>query len=258
MPILMSVVISLLGLLVGALAGHLAEAVMVGQRLARPDCPYCTTPYRPMQWSATLALVTGRGRCRGCGRFFRLPRLVGELFLGISWGLLVGFYGLNVRVLFTLVTVIPLEMIMVTDLEAKRVPNLIILPSIGAMALLGLVFGPALPTLRSWSWWNSPLGGLVGFIVLRILVSVGVAVFGEGAMGEGDMTLATYAGAVVGFPMVIEALLLAFVLGGAGALLVLVTRRGSLKTAIPYGPFIILGCAVTLIWGPAIARWFLT
>jgi len=87
---------------------------------------------------------------------------------------------------------------------------------------------------------------------------LGVAAFGPGAMGEGDITLATYTGLVVGFPLILISLLLMIVFGGVGAAGVVIARKGSLKTAIPYGPFIILGCVVTLLWGPQILHWFLT
>lgn len=254
----MPVLIALLGLVVGALASHVAEAAMVKRPLAKPVCPFCTAPYTPVQWSATLALVIGQGRCRACGKVFRWPRLIGELFTALSWGLLVGLNGLHPRVIFALLTVIPLTMIMVTDLETKRVPNVIILPAIGVILVAGTIFGPALPTLTTWEWWYAPAGALAAFIILRIFVTAGVAVFGPGAMGEGDITLATYTGGVVGFPLIIISLLLMIVFGGIGAAGVVIARKGSLKTAIPYGPFIILGCVTTLLWGPEILHWFLT
>ncbi|HQE92710.1 MAG TPA: A24 family peptidase [Anaerolineae bacterium] len=250
-------VVVILGLVIGALAVHIAEAAVTKRRLEKPSCPFCTAPYTRLQWSATLALVAGQGRCRACGKFFRLPRLIGEVFTALSWGLLVGLNGFNVRVLFSMLAVLPLTMIMVTDLEVKRVPSIIMRPAIGIMVVLGTLFGPALPVVKPWEWWYVLAGGVTGFIVLRLLVTLGVAIFGPGAMGEGDITLATYAGAVVGFPLVIVTLLLMIVLGGVGASGVILARKGSLKTAIPYGPFIILGCVATLLWGPQILHWFL-
>lgn len=252
------IIFAILGLLAGIVASHVAEAVMAGRRPAKPQCPYCETPYPPLQWSATLALVTGKGRCGQCGAVLRWPRVAGEVFTALTWGLLAGLNGVNARVLFSMAATLPLTMILVTDLEAKRVPNAIILPAIGAIAVLSAAFGPALPTLSSWAWWYGPAGGLLALVILRILVTLGVIVFGPGALGEGDITLATYAGAVVGFPLIIITLLLTITFGGIGALGVLVTRRGSLKTAIPYGPYIILGCAATLLWGPEILHWFLS
>ncbi len=251
-------IIALLGLLVGSIAGHAAEAALARRRLAVPRCPYCTAGYRPYQWSATVALVSGQWRCATCRRPFRLPRLLGELFLATGWAILVTRSGLTPRVFLAMAALVPLAMILVTDLEAKLVPNAIMLPSLGAMVVLGTLFGPGVPFLSEVRWWHSLAGAAVGFAIFRILVWVGVALFGEGALGEGDVTLSTYVGAAVGFPLVLEALVLAFAFGGVGALAVLLSRRGKLRSAIPYGPFIILGCAVTMIWGAGILTWFLT
>ncbi len=243
------VLFALLGLAVGSASTHIAEATLARRQMAAPRCPYCTAAYHPLQWSATAALVAGQRRCKTCGRAFRLPRLLAELFLAACWAILVAKYGLTPRVVLAMAALVPQAMILVTDLEAKLVPNLIMLPSLGAMVVLGTLFGPATPYLDATRWWQVLAGATVGFVIFRILVWVGVALFGEGALGEGDITLSAYVGAVVGFPLVLEALVLAFGLGGVGALLVLLLRRGQLRTAIPYGPFIILGCAVTLIWG---------
>ena len=248
--------ISLLGLVVGTVAVHLAEAVLAKRKLATPHCSYCATQLLPVQWSATLALFTGQGRCRDCGKFLRVPRLLGELFLALAWGLVVARVGLSPRALLAMAALIPQALILVTDLEVKLVPSRIMLPALALMLTVGVVAGPALPDLTAWRWWQTLAGAAVGFVVFRVLVWVGVALFGEGALGEGDITLAAYVGAVVGFPMVFEALVLAFALGGVGALLVLLTRRGKLGTAIPYGPYIILGCAMTQLWSVEILEWF--
>ena len=254
----LTVLVSLLGWAVGAVSAHIAEAALARRRLTVPRCPYCTATYRPLQWSAVLALISGQRRCGNCGNAFRTPRLLAELFLMVCWTLLVVRFGLTPRVVLAMVTLMPQAMILVTDLEAKLVPNAIMLPSLAAMLVLGSLFGPAAPFLEVIRWWQSLAGAAVGFAIFRVLVWVGVAVFGEGALGEGDITLSTYVGAVVGFPLVLEALVLAFGFGGVGAFLVLLSRRGRLRTAIPYGPFIVLGCAVTLIWGAEILTWFLT
>jgi leader peptidase (prepilin peptidase)/N-methyltransferase len=240
------------------LAVHGAEALMIERPLRRPRCPYCTHAYAPVQWSAIAAYLTGRRHCEGCGRPVRPARLAGELFVVGTWALLGWRFGLTLRVVYAMLALLPLAMVMVTDLETKRIPHLIMMPSIGLMLILGTIFGPALPRLAVGKWWYAGAGALIGFGVFRLLVWLGTALFGEGALGEGDMTLATYAGAVVGFPVIIETLVVAFFLGGVGAVVVLVTRRdASLQTAIPYGPFIVLGAGFTLIWGPEIIGWFL-
>lgn len=252
------VLVALLGWAVGAATAIVAEAALARRRLVAPRCPYCTAVFHPLQWSAVLALISGQRRCRTCGKAFRTPRLLAEIFVAVCWTLLVARFGLTPRVALAMAALVPQAMILVTDLEAKLVPNVIMLPSLATMLVLGSLFGPAAPFLDAPRWWQTLAGVAVGFAIFRVLVWVGVAAFGEGALGEGDITLSTYVGAVVGFPLVLEALILAFGFGGVGAFLVLLLRRGKLRTAIPYGPFIVLGCAVTLIWGGEILTWFLT
>lgn len=253
----LTLLVGLLGLLAGTAVVHLAEAALAKRRVTLPHCPFCATPLAPLQWNAALSLVTGQARCHRCDHFLRVPRLLGELFLALGWALIAARFGLRPRALLAMAALIPQAMILVTDLEVKLVPNRIMLPAIAAMLAIGTAAGPALPGGEGWRWWQSLAGAGVGFAVFRILVWVGVAIFGEGALGEGDITLAAYCGAVVGFPLVFESLVLAFVLGGVGAFLVLLSKRGKFGTAIPYGPFIILGCALTQIWGVEILAWFL-
>jgi prepilin signal peptidase PulO-like enzyme (type II secretory pathway) len=246
------------GLLTGAVFVYIAEVVMAHRHLARPRCPYCTALYHPVQWVAVVGFLTGQHRCRTCGKYLRIPRLIGEFYIALSWALLTYYYPGSSRLWLSLLASIPLAMVIVTDLEAKLIPNIIILPSIAVMLVLGTVLGPALPGLESWHWWDTLAGALVGFASLRILIWIGVALFGEGALGEGDMTLATYVGAIVGFPIIVEALILTVVMGGIGAIVVLIAKRGSLKSAMPYGPFIALGASVCMLWGAAILHWYIS
>jgi leader peptidase (prepilin peptidase)/N-methyltransferase len=70
---------------------------------------------------------------------------------------------------------------------------------------------------------------------------------GRGAMGAGDVKLAALIGVVMGFPQVLAALILGAMAGGLGALLVLATGKGGLKSYIPYGPFLCLGPILILL-----------
>jgi leader peptidase (prepilin peptidase) / N-methyltransferase len=255
--LLLALLAGLLGLAFGALAAYLGEAALARRRVM-VACPYCTAPYSTMQWSALVAVLTGHGRCAACGHLLRAPRLFGELFLALTWGLLIASYGVTPRTLLAMVALFPQAIIIVTDLEAKLIPNRIMLPSIAGMLVIGTLFGPAVPPMGFWHGWSTLAGAAIGFATFRFLVWLGVALFGEGALGEGDITLAAYVGAVVGFPLIIQSLLLAFAFGGIGAALVLIFRRGQLGTAIPYGPFIILGCVTTLLFGAELLQWFMT
>ncbi|MDY0018697.1 MAG: A24 family peptidase [Anaerolineae bacterium] len=244
------------GVLLGAAAAHVAEAIMAHRPLERPSCPYCQSPYTPLQWCVLLGWITGQGRCRNCGKGMRWARLAGELFLGLVWGGLVARYNTSPRLFLALLVAVPLSMVLVTDLETRLIPNRIMLPSVAVLLVVSPLIGLAVPGVTTWQWWHGLAGGVVGFLVFWLLGAVGEALVGEGALGAGDVKLAAYIGLAVGFPLIVEALLLTFLLGGVGAGLVLLARRGSLHTAIPYGPFLVLGAAAVMLYGPEIAHWF--
>lgn len=246
----------LAALVVGAGASLAAEIIMARRVWGKPRCPYCQEPYSPVRWSAVLSFLSGRRACDRCGQPLRWQRLAGELLLAALWGVLVARYGLSWRVALTMLAGVPLVMVLVTDLETRLIPNRIMLPAIGAMAALGIFLGPAVPGVGSWTWWQSLAGGVVGLGVFWVLVVLGTLVWGEGALGYGDVKLAAYIGLVVGFPLIIEALVLTFVAGFIGAVLLLLSRRGSLRSFFPYGPFLVLGAVTTMLWGIEIALWY--
>jgi prepilin signal peptidase PulO-like enzyme (type II secretory pathway) len=64
-------------------------------------------------------------------------------------------------------------------------------------------------------------------------------------------------GTITGFPLVVEALVIAILVGAAISSILLITRVRSLRDPIPYGPFLIVGAIVTMLWGYPIAEWFL-
>ncbi len=132
--------------------------------------------------------------------------------------------------------------VLVTDFERRYIFNVVILPAI-LMAALASPF----TEIRAP---RSLLGGalaLVVFIAIYLFSKLferlrGLSIRG-GAFGQGDVTLATFIGLVTGFPSVINALLFGIVLGGVGAVIMLVYhlvahRRLAFNAVIPYGPFL--------------------
>jgi prepilin signal peptidase PulO-like enzyme (type II secretory pathway) len=76
----------------------------------------------------------------------------------------------------------------------------------------------------------------------------------RGGLGAGDVKLAAFLGAVVGFPRVISALLLGMLAGGVVVLLLLLLRAVRRGQYLPYGPFLVLGGVVALFWGDVLPR----
>jgi len=133
----------------------------------------------------------------------------------------------------------------IIDIKHQILPNRIVLPSAaiaGVLLLAACLFmGDAGAALRTI------LGGVVlwaVYVVLRLVYAAG--------MGYGDVKLAFVLGLYLGFvswPALLWGTLLAFVFGAVWGLILMLLRRGTGKTQIPFGPFMLAGALVVLVAG---------
>ena len=173
------------------------------------------------------------------------------LVTALLFGLAGWRFGLTWRAALSCVYMAVLVLVTATDLEHRIIPHRIILPAI----LLALVAG----FFVDWMTWKAALlGGAVGLVFFSMAYGFAAVLYpGKIALGMGDVTLATFIGLTVGFPSAMVAVMLGVLMGGLFSMLLLLTRRVTLRTAIPYGPFLVLGGLIALFWGQAITRWWL-
>lgn len=76
-------------------------------------------------------------------------------------------------------------------------------------------------------------------------------------MGGGDIKLMAAAGFILGGTLTILALFLAFVVGGLGGGILLMTGLMKRKDPIPFGPFLALGIMVASLWGSQLIEIYL-
>ena len=80
---------------------------------------------------------------------------------------------------------------------------------------------------------------------------------GEKWMGWGDVKFAIFMGLILGFPVVLVGLFIAFFLGSIVGIALILKNRKNLKSAIPFGPFLCLGTYLALLFGQEIVSWYL-
>ena len=68
-------------------------------------------------------------------------------------------------------------------------------------------------------------------------------------MGFGDVKLAGGIGALIGWPDVTLALMLAFITGSIWGVALILNRKKNMKDVLPFGPFILLGVTLVFFFG---------
>ncbi|MFE5937571.1 prepilin peptidase [Streptomyces sp. NPDC056470] len=131
------------------------------------------------------------------------------------------------------------------DVRVHRLPDPLTLPLAAAVPLL--LSGAELLPYDAGSWVHALLGGVAlggGYLVLFLIRPSG--------MGLGDVKLALCVGAALGWygwGVLFVGTFAAFSAGSLYGLGLVVLRRGSRKSAIPFGPFMIGGALVGLLLG---------
>jgi len=77
-------------------------------------------------------------------------------------------------------------------------------------------------------------------------------------MGLGDVKLAFLMGLFLGFPNILVALFLAFFIGAIIGIGLIISGKRTLKSEVPFGPFLITGTFIALFWGNQITNWYLS
>ena len=246
----------LLGLTIGSFLNVVIDRLPAGQSLAVPPshCPACNRRLGVADLIPVFSYLVLRGRCRSCNA--RIPARIFwvELATGLAFGFFFWYVGLSPALAVVLFYFCLLLVIAVIDLEQGLILNALVFP--GAVIALSLsavitftgydmlVFVPSLP--------RSGIGLGVGFGIFLLIV-----LLSKGGMGLGDVKMAAFLGAMLGFPAILAGILIAIISGGIVAIFLLAMRKKGRKQTVPFGPFLALGGFISLLWGTQLIDWYL-
>ena len=239
-----------LGASFGSFGTVLEARVPDGLSVVSPPsaCPHCGHQLRWFENVPILGYLALRGKCGGCkqpiSRKYPLTELCTAFLFVLSFtpgpdpqaG--IGNFALAAMAVIT----VPLVLI---DLRVHRLPNAITYPT-GLLLLTLMVLGP----FAGGSWANSLNVLLQGLVPAAILLTIGL--ISRGGMGLGDVKLAALMGWSAGWfgiAATVSSFAVAFLLGGAYAVIVLVTKKMNRKSAIPFGPFLLIGFWIAFAGG---------
>jgi len=79
---------------------------------------------------------------------------------------------------------------------------------------------------------------------------------GGNGMGFGDVKLSIPLALLLGAQKTIVGMFLAFVIGAVVGLILMIFGKSKMKSAIPFGPFLIIATVISLLWGDLIYFWY--
>ncbi|PSK96826.1 leader peptidase (prepilin peptidase)/N-methyltransferase [Murinocardiopsis flavida] len=212
-----------------------------------PSCPECRAEVAWSRWAPLPARFVLAGRCPACAAAVRAPASV-PVLAGV----------LAAAVVLTGGDRSPLELaafcflavwavlLGVVDARVKRLPNLLVFPGYPiALVLLG---GAALTTPGAT---DSLVDGLIGLVGLSVFYFVLWFIYPAG-MGWGDVKMAGLLGLYLGWETLgapVSGTFLAFLASAVIGLGLIAVGKATRKSAIPFGPFMLIGAFILILAG---------
>ncbi len=261
MTLIIPTLIFFLGLAIGSFLNVVILRLPEQRSVARgrSHCPACG---RTLAWYELIPLVSFmflRARCRACHAPISWQYPIVEFSTGLlfltTWythqSLISNLQSPNFYFITQLLSYLfylsVLIVIFVQDLRWGIILDRVTVPAIIVTIGLQLLLSPTIPQLTTLG-----LGMLIGggFFVLQYLLSRGRWI------GGGDIRLGLLMGAMLGWQLVIVALMLAYVGGAVIALPLLLFRIKHFGDALPFGVFLVPATVVALFYGEAIIAWY--
>jgi leader peptidase (prepilin peptidase)/N-methyltransferase len=236
-----------LAVLVGLVGGALVPlpAYRLAVPFEEPDRTTCVHCGRSLDGWARFP-----SRCSGCDTRLGPPAWLTAPAGGIVAGTLAAALGPSpVLPLFVALAVLGV-LLGAIDLTCSRLPHVLVLPAI-AVSVAG--FAVIAAATGQWPAFGRVLGGgaalAVGYALLHLLPGRPV--------GRGDVTLAGLLGAYLGWlgwTSVVLGGALPWLVNAPVLLALLVTGRVGRRSALPFGPAMLVGAWLTILFG----RWMVT
>jgi len=254
------VLVFILGLLIGSFLNVLIDRLPEQQDVikGRSHCDFCK---RILHWYELIPVcswISQCGKSRCCGKRLSVQYPLVELFTGFGYVFIASnfpsFYPLF-SLIFALVIFSALLVIFVVDLKNEIIPMEMIY--VGLTSAVILLISPHISCV------TGNLLSCTPFIIPRLLSALVSAFFflalwffSKGkSMGDGDIFLAFLIGFLSGFPLVLVTFYVAFLTGAMVGVILILGRKKTMKSHIPFGPFMIFGLAFALLYGGRIVEW---
>jgi len=254
---LVYLLVFIFGLVVGSFLNCVIYRLEVGGSFlkGRSFCPHCKHILSWQDLIPVFSFLFLKGKCRYCSQKISLQYPLVEIATGLLFLLIFNFQ----FSIFNYLIACFLIVIFVYDLKNYIIPDKVIYPAI-ALAFLYQIFSnfkfPISITNFKFLITNfyfpflSAIGMAIFFLTI-VLISRGKW------MGWGDVKMVFFMGLFLGSPKILVALFLAFFIGASVGLILIFLGKKTLKSEVPFGPFLVTGTFLAMFFGERIIDWYL-
>lgn len=245
----------LTGISIGSFLNVLIDRLPKGEDVVfgRSRCDFCGKTLRWFELIPLLSYLVQGGRCVRCHKHLSIQYPLVEFLTGVLFVATYLYAGNLIshdaffwyRLAAALAIVSAAVVIVVTDFKYQIIPDSML------VVLLVVGFGIHIPLSVHDAMMHLVVGAATGLA----FYSLWAGTRGRG-MGFGDVKLSAVLGVILGYPKTIIALYAAFLTGALYGVILMIRKKGGMKSRVPFGPFLLFGAIVSLLWSDQILHWW--
>ena len=238
-------------IIIGGLWGSFANVCIVrlpenkGVVSGRSNCPKCK---KQINWYDNIPIISYfilNGKCRKCKKPILFQYVVVELLSIVSFVTIYLIYGFSFTTLLLIILSLGFIIIFFIDLKHFIIPNVLTF----SLMIVGFVksFDPNLNPIFP-NFINSLIGGIFGYFVIWSIIYFYKQVRKKEGMGLGDAKLLSAIGFWFGWISIPFVIFLSSIIALLFVIPSLIKKSKKLSSQIPFGPYIIIGTLIYLIF----------
>lgn len=239
----------LLGLIIGSFLNVVIYRLPREESVVTPSsyCPECEHNLTVLELIPVVSFIIQGGECRECGSSISLRYPLVELSAGILF-LLNGYLFLSENLIVMLAGMILISLLIVLsmiDIDHRILPD--------KLNFTGLALGLFLAFLRPDIQPLQAISGVLaggGFLLI-------LAILSKGGLGGGDIKMMAFVGSFIGPIQVMIVIFMGAFLGLIAHIPGLIAGNVSLKTSLPFGPFLAVASMIMWFTGDTLLNWYL-
>ncbi len=232
----------------------------------RSQCDKCK---HQLAWKDNIPLVSFLflgGKCAYCHKKISIMNPVMELLTGVFfvWWFWVGFGFFRlvgspwsvVQPMFWLIVGLVFIVIFVVDLLYMIIPfwlNLFLFSTV----MVYKIFLVSTGNMQSFDFAMALMSGISLALFFVVANMITKKIKGVDGFGLGDVYLAPSLGLILGWPKILPAIMSSFVIGSIVGIFLLIRRDKKFGDYLPFGPFLILGTVIGLLFGQTMWSYYL-
>ncbi len=203
-------------------------------------CPGCG---EKIQWKDNIPILSYiilNGKCRNCDFQIPIKYLIVETISAFLFLFSYLRFGVSLELFTFLAFVSLLIPISFIDLQTTLIPD--------SLSISGIFLGLAFSVFRGLAL-ISLIGAITGALLIFIIIISGKRIYKQAVMGYGDIKLAAMIGAFVGWAGILLTVMIGSFLGAVYGLIQIKRGKLTMKSQIPFGPYLAIGGIISFLYG---------